>query len=221
MIKYLRLSIEIDLLFSAMKKSLGLSVLRTCMHMGLIEAGCDEAGRGCLAGPICAAAVVLPPDYKNKYLNDSKKVGYKLRGMLRKEIMKDALAFSVAFVDETEIDRINILNASILAMHMALSRLKIKPEHILIDGNRFISFQKIPFTTVVKGDGIFMNIAAASILAKTSRDQFMEYLHLKHPVYNWKQNKGYPTAEHRQAFLFHGPSEFHRTSFIIKSDQLK
>ena len=206
---------------AARKKSLGLNVLRTCMFSDLIEAGCDEAGRGCLAGPVYAAAVVLPPDYRNKNLNDSKQVSHQMRLQLRDEILHDALSFAVAFVDEIEIDRINILNASILAMHKSLIQLKLKPEHILIDGNRFKPFQNIPFTTVVKGDEKFMNIAAASILAKTSRDLFMENLHLQFPIYNWKQNKGYPTLEHREAFLMHGPSEFHRKSFSLKPKQIK
>lgn len=185
------------------------------------EAGCDEAGRGCLAGPVCAAAVILPDNYNNPMLNDSKKLTEKQRDLLRIEIEEMALAYGVAFVDHTEIDQINILRASIMAMHKALDQLTIRPEHILIDGNRFYTYNNIPHRCVVGGDGKYMSIAAASVLAKTHRDEFMLRLDSKYPAYGWKKNKGYPTREHRQAIEKHGPSEFHRKTFNLLDRQTK
>jgi len=189
-------------------------------HKNLIEAGCDEAGRGCLAGPVVAAAVILPKDYKNPLLNDSKKCNEKLRTQLRMQIEQDALAYAVFEVDNNTIDSINILNASILAMHGALEKLDKKFAHILVDGNRFKNFQNITYTTVVGGDAKYASIAAASILAKTQRDKIMEELHEKYPVYNWQKNKGYPTAEHRKATIEHGETPYHRKSFHLKQRQL-
>ncbi|MBI1306155.1 MAG: ribonuclease HII [Bacteroidetes bacterium] len=186
----------------------------------LIEAGCDEAGRGCLAGPVCAAAVILPSDFQNELLNDSKKLKVNDRNELRKIIEKEATSWAVAMVDHEEIDRINILWASIKAMHLALDQLKIIPGFISIDGNRFKPWKDVPFQTVVKGDGKFMNIAAASVLAKTHRDEYMENLHFEHPEYDWIQNKGYPTPKHIAAIGKIGYSDHHRKSFKLKSKQL-
>ena len=187
------------------------------------EAGCDEAGRGCLAGPVFAAAVILPKKIdKNilKELNDSKKMSEKARYDLRPVIEQIALAHSVASVSETEIDEINILNASFLAMHRAIDQLKIIPGHLIIDGNRFKKHKTIPHQCIVKGDGKYLSIAAASVLAKTYRDDFMNELHEKYPHYNWKQNKAYGTAQHRKAIEDFGVSEFHRKSFKLLPDQL-
>jgi len=187
---------------------------------GVIEAGCDEAGRGCLAGPVHAAAVILPTDYSNPLLNDSKKLSHKKRIELREVIEKDALAWAVGVVDHKMVDRVNVLNASILAMHSALNQLEIKPQHIIIDGNRFKNFGKTPHQCIVKGDGIYASIAAASILAKTYRDEFMQKIHEEYPVYDWKKNKGYPTKFHREAIEKHGISPYHRQSFNL-NQQLK
>jgi ribonuclease HII len=187
----------------------------------LIEAGCDEAGRGCLAGPVFAAAVILPRDYINPQINDSKKLSVTARESLRAEIEKDALAWSVASADHSEIDRINILNASILAMHRALDGLKLKPELLLIDGNRFKQYKDIEHKCIIRGDACFMSIAAASILAKTYRDDFMDKLSLSYPQYGWSRNKGYPTSIHRQALMLSGYSPYHRRSFILKEQILK
>ena len=184
------------------------------------EAGCDEAGRGCLAGPVVAAAVILPPDFSNEMLNDSKKLSDKKRFILREIIEKEAIDFHVAFIDAPTIDSINILNASILAMHHALDGLKTPFDHIVVDGNRFKPYQKIPHTTIVKGDGKYMNIAAASILAKTYRDEFMDNLHLQLPDYQWKKNKGYPTQIHRKAIQAVGITPYHRKSFKLLEEQL-
>jgi ribonuclease HII len=181
--------------------------------LGVLEAGCDEAGRGCLAGPVFAASVILPPDYKNAILNDSKKVGVKLRSELREEIEKVAIAFAVRFVDNHEIDKINILNASILAMHQAIDGLKKKPENLLIDGNRFKKFKNIPYHCIIKGDGKYLSIAAASILAKTYRDDYMELLSAKFPEYEWEKNKGWPNLQHKLAIQNHGLSTYHRSTF--------
>ncbi|MFY9150668.1 MAG: ribonuclease HII [Prolixibacteraceae bacterium] len=188
---------------------------------GRIEAGCDEAGRGCLAGPVFAAAVILPPDFKNELLNDSKKLTDKQRYELRPVIEEQALAFAVGIVDHLEIDQINILNASFLAMHRAIENLKIKPEHLLIDGNRFNPFPGIPHVCIVKGDGKYLPIAAASVLAKTYRDDFMDSLHEQFPEYGWINNKGYPTLHHRRVVREIGISPFHRKSFAGQADQLR
>lgn len=181
-----------------------------------IEAGCDEAGRGCLAGPVCAAAVVLPKNYKNEALNDSKKLTSKQRSELKDVIEKDALAWAVAFVDNNEIDKINILNASFLAMNMAVEQLSMVPELLLIDGNRFRTNAKIDYYCIVKGDGKYESIAAASILAKWYRDDYMMALHEKYPIYNWKSNKGYPTKKHYDAIALNGITEYHRKSFALE-----
>lgn len=186
-----------------------------------LEAGCDEAGRGCLAGPVVAAAVILPDHFSNELLNDSKQLSEKQRAKLRPIIEQEALAWAVAYVDNHEIDQINILNASILAMHRALGQLSVQPEHIIVDGNRFKPYGSIPHLCVVKGDGKYMSIAAASILAKTHRDEFMENLHGQFPVYNWKKNKGYPTREHRRGIADYGITDFHRTSFTLLDLQYK
>jgi ribonuclease HII len=180
-----------------------------------IEAGCDEAGRGCLAGPVFAGAVILPADFQNELLNDSKKLNEKQRDALRPVIENEALAWAVGIVDHQKIDEINILNASYLAMHHAIDRLSIAPELLLIDGNRFKPYKSIPHHCIIKGDGKYMSIAAASILAKTHRDEYMRKLHEKYPQYNWKQNKGYPTAAHRKAISAHGVSPYHRLSFNL------
>ncbi|MEN9304649.1 MAG: hypothetical protein RL264_3078 [Bacteroidota bacterium] len=183
-----------------------------------LEAGCDEAGRGCLAGPVVAAAVILKNDCEIEGLNDSKKLNEKERNKLRLEIEDKCLAFAVAFVDEEEIDKINILNASILAMHRALDNLKVSPEYIVVDGNRFKKYKQIPHETVVKGDGKVQSIAAASILAKTYRDEWMEKINQEFPMYNWMKNKGYPTVDHRNAIRVFGSCKFHRKSFRLLPD---
>ena len=180
-----------------------------------MEAGTDEAGRGCLAGPVTAAAVILPKRFKNALLNDSKIVTSLNRKILKKIIEKEALGYSVSFIDNLKIDEINILNASILAMHHCIDGLKMIPEHILVDGNRFKPYTSIPHLCVIKGDGKYMNIAAASILAKTYRDAYMERIHLEFPMYNWKQNKGHGTAEHRAAIIKYGITKYHRLSFKL------
>ena len=181
------------------------------------EAGCDEAGRGCLAGPVVAAAVILDPENPIAALNDSKQLSAKKRMLLRDEIMTKALAYGIGLVDHAEIDQINILNASILAMHKALAVLKLTPEFILVDGNRFKPFKDIPHACMIKGDARFSAIAAASILAKTERDLLMSKLHQEHPVYGWEQNQGYPTLAHRKAIAQHGVSPYHRLTFQLLS----
>ena len=191
------------------------------MQEGRIEAGCDEAGRGCLAGAVYAAAVILPPNYQHPLLNDSKQLSEKQRYALRTEIERDAIAWAVGIVSPQEIDSINILNASFLAMHRAIEQLGTTPQHILIDGNRFKPYKDIPHTCVVKGDGKYMAIAAASILAKTYRDDYMMQLHKQHPQYDWDSNKGYPTQAHRQAIELHGTTPHHRMSFRLVDPQLK
>ena len=188
------------------------------LHKDLIEAGCDEAGRGCLAGAVYAAAVILPPDYQNECLNDSKKLTVRQRYALREVIERDALAWAIGVVSPEEIDKINILNASFLAMHRAIDRLALRPQHLLIDGNRFNPYAGIPHTTVVKGDGKYLSIAAASVLAKTYRDDYMERLHEEYPMYDWKGNKGYPTKKHREAIRIYGTSPYHRMSFNLLGD---
>ena len=185
------------------------------MHRGVIEAGCDEAGRGCLAGAVYAAAVILPADYSNPRLNDSKQLTERQRYALREEVERDALAWAVGVVSPEEIDRINILNASFLAMHRAVSALKLRPEHLLIDGNRVRPYEDTPHTTVVKGDGKYLAIAAASILAKTYRDDYMLRLAEEYPAYDWQHNKGYPTAKHRAAIATHGTTPYHRQTFNL------
>jgi ribonuclease HII len=182
---------------------------------GLLEAGCDEAGRGCLAGPVVAASVILPPDFQNELLNDSKKLTKKQRFELRKIIEKEAVSWAVSYVNNQEIDEINILQASFTAMHRAVEALTIQPEHLLIDGNRFRPFPNIKHSCVIKGDGKFMSIAAASILAKTYRDDFMAQIHEEFPQYNWKKNKGYPTADHRKAIAQLGETPYHRMTFNL------
>lgn len=182
---------------------------------GIIEAGCDEAGRGCLAGPVYAAAVILPPDYHNDLLNDSKQLSEKKRDQLRSIIERDAISWAVGIVDNQEIDQINILNASILAMHRALDQLTVCPQEIIVDGNRFKPYRDIPYTTIVKGDGKYMSIAAASILAKTHRDECMLALHQQYPQYHWDSNKGYPAPVHRQAIRLHGTTPYHRLTFQL------
>ena len=182
---------------------------------GIIEAGCDEAGRGCLAGPVYAAAVILPPDYHNDLLNDSKQLSEKKRDQLRSIIERDAVSWAVGIVDNQEIDQINILNASILAMHRALDQLGVRPQEIIVDGNRFRPYRDIPHTTIVKGDGKYMSIAAASILAKTHRDECMLALHQQYPQYHWDSNKGYPAPVHRQAIRLHGTTPYHRLTFQL------
>jgi ribonuclease HII len=191
------------------------------MYINKHEAGCDEAGRGCLAGPVFAAAVILPDDFKNELLNDSKQLNEKNRYQLRGIIEQQALDYAVAMVDNYEIDKINILNASIKAMHLALSKLKIKPQHIVIDGNRFKKYQNIDHTTVVKGDGKFANIAAASILAKTYRDDYMQQIHEEFLAYDWKTNKGYPTIKHRKVIAEKGTTPYHRLTFRLLAKQLE
>ena len=190
-------------------------MLQSFMHQGLIEAGCDEAGRGCLCGPVACAAVILPPDFVCEDLNDSKQLSEKKRDKLRPIIEDNALAWAVVMVSSQEIDEINILNASIMGMHRALDRLKIYPQHILVDGNRFKAYKEIPFTTVVKGDATFMSIAAASILAKTHRDEYMVKLSREYPEYGWEINKGYPTKAHRKAIAELGVTPHHRLSFRL------
>lgn len=187
-------------------------------HSGVYpEAGCDEAGRGCIAGPVVAAAVVFPEGYINHYINDSKQISVKKREELRTQIMHDALAWAVAFVDHDVIDQINILNASILAMHKALQMLSTKPAFIIVDGNRFKPFNNISYSTIIKGDGKYISIAAASILAKTERDHYMDSLSKIHPQYGWSKNKGYPTREHQLAVNKFGQSPFHRKTFHLKN----
>lgn len=191
------------------------------LYPDTIEAGCDEAGRGCLAGAVYAAAVILPPDFRNELLNDSKQLTEKQRYALRGVIEREASAWAIGIVSPEEIDKINILNASFLAMHRAIDGLKIRPEHLLIDGNRFNPYQGVPYTTVVKGDGKYMSIAAASVLAKTYRDDYMNCLHEEFPVYDWIHNKGYPTPKHRSAIAEHGITPYHRKSFnLIGNEQL-
>lgn len=204
-------------------------------NKGLIEAGCDEAGRGCLAGPVFAAAVILPPDFKNDILNDSKQLTEKKRYALREVIEREALAWAVGIVDNVEIDKLNILRSSITAMHRALDKLEIRPEYIIVDGNRFYSYfppfgenqeeqrgTSIPHTTIVKGDGKYMSIAAASVLAKTYRDDFMMKIHEEYPQYHWDKNKGYPAKAHREAIKQYGTTPYHRMTFnLLGTTQLE
>ena len=184
-----------------------------------IECGVDEAGRGCLAGPVTAAAVILPANYKNSRINDSKKLSEKERTILQREIIKDCISYSVSHVSSKTIDEINILNASIKAMHLSINKLKVKPNYILVDGNKFKRFKKIPHKCVVKGDSKFLNIAAASILAKTFRDKLMENYHMKYPEYGWKDNKGYPTIRHKESLKKYGTVDIHRKTFKLYDGQ--
>lgn len=194
--------------------------LKLSIQTQLLEAGCDEAGRGCLVGPVYAAAVVLPPKFKNKLLNDSKQLSEARRDELRPIIEQEAVAWAVGFCTVDEIDEINILNASIKAMHRALEQLQPQPQYIAIDGNRFKAYQNIPHQTVIKGDGTYMNIAAASILAKTHRDEYMKKIAAEYPQFNWQQNKGYGTKAHRELLIANGPTPHHRKSFKLKETQL-
>ena len=193
-------------------------MLASHYYKGKVEAGCDEAGRGCLAGSVYAAAVIFPENYQNEDLNDSKQLTDKRRKLLREIIERDAVAWAVGIVTPEEIDRINILNASILAMHRALDQLKVRPEAVIVDGNRFKPYQKIPHTTIVKGDGKYLSIAAASILAKTYRDDYMDALAEEYPQYDWLSNKGYPTKKHRDAIRQYGMTPYHRKSFNLLGD---
>jgi len=195
-------------------------MLLNCYQQELLEAGCDEAGRGCLAGPVFAAAVILPLDFVAGELNDSKQLNHKQRDGLRIIIEKEAIAWAVATVDNIEIDEINILNASFLAMHRAIEKLAHKPQYLSIDGNRFKAHPEIPHTCVIKGDGKYLNIAAASILAKTHRDEYMCSIAGEFPLYDWHQNKGYPTIAHRTATLTHGFTPYHRKTFSVSDPQL-
>lgn len=193
-------------------------MLRNNYYEGMVEAGCDEAGRGCLAGSVYAAAVILPPDYHNELLNDSKQLTEKRRYALREAIQRDAVAWAVGIVTPEEIDNINILNASILAMHRALDQLAVRPEAVIVDGNRFKPYGGLPYTTIVKGDGKYLSIAAASILAKTYRDDYMGKLAEEYPQYDWKSNKGYPTKKHRDAIRKFGTTPYHRRTFNLLGD---
>ena len=195
-------------------------MLLSCLNPGRIEAGCDEAGRGCLAGSVFAAAVILPQDFHNDDLNDSKQLSEKKRYALRPLIEREAIAWAVGIVTPEEIDRINILKASFLAMHRAIAQLGVCPEHLLIDGNRFTPYPGIPHTPIVKGDGKFLSIAAASILAKTYRDDYMNALALEYPAYRWTENKGYPTKAHREAIRACGITPYHRKTFTLLPEQL-
>lgn len=193
-------------------------MLKSHYYEGLVEAGCDEAGRGCLAGSVYAAAVILPHDYHNDLLNDSKQLTEKRRYQLREIVQRDAVAWAVGIVTPEEIDRINILNASILAMHRALDQLAVRPEIVIVDGNRFKKYQDLPHTTIVKGDGKYLSIAAASILAKTYRDDYMNRLAETYPQYDWQSNKGYPTRKHREAIRQYGTTPYHRMSYNLLGD---
>ena len=196
-------------------------MLKNYYEQGRVEAGCDEAGRGCLAGSVYAAAVILPPDYQNERLNDSKKLTARQRYALRQDIERDAVAWAVGVVTPPEIDQINILNASILAMHRALDQLQVWPEAIIVDGNRFKPYRDLPHTTIVKGDGKYLSIAAASILAKTYRDDEMVRLAQEYPDYDWQHNMGYPTRKHREAIRQHGITPYHRRTFnLLGSEEL-
>lgn len=196
-------------------------MLASHFYEGLTEAGCDEAGRGCLAGSVYAGAVIFPPDYRNEELNDSKQLSERRRNALREVIKRDAVAWAVGVVEPDEIDRINILNASILAMHRALDALSVCPEAVIVDGNRFKPYRNLPYTTIVKGDGKYLSIAAASILAKTYRDDYMAELARQYPQYDWQSNKGYPTKKHREAIREFGITPFHRRSYnLLGGNQL-
>jgi ribonuclease HII len=196
-------------------------MLRSFLYNNLTEAGCDEAGRGCLAGPVVAAAVILPKNYKHPVLNDSKKLTPKQRALLKDEIIKSSIAWKVAFIDNNEIDDMNILRASIKAMHIAIENLEKEPQFLLVDGNRFYPYKNIKYKTIIRGDGIFFSIAAASVLAKTFRDEFMEKIDREFPEYGWIKNKGYPTSFHRAALLKYGITPYHRKTFNLFDTQLE
>ncbi|MCJ7446851.1 MAG: ribonuclease HII [Bacteroidales bacterium] len=195
-------------------------MLKSYLYHNLTEAGCDEAGRGCLAGPVVAAAVILPKNYRHPVLTDSKKLTPNLRTILRDEIISSAIAWNVAFIDNREIDELNILRASIKAMHLAVEGLKKKPQFLLIDGNRFFPYKNIGYKTIIRGDGLFFSIAAASVLAKTFRDEYMEKIHNEFPLYGWNKNKGYATSLHRDAIMKHGITPYHRKSFTLFDTQM-
>lgn len=195
-------------------------MLSNCYKSKIIECGTDEAGRGCLAGPVTAAAVILPEDFELDQLNDSKKISEKIREQLRPLIINQAISFNVTHIEPRVIDEINILNASIQAMQESILNLNPEPEHIIVDGNRFKPLKNIPYTTIIKGDSKYMSIAAASVLAKTYRDEYMNRIHEEFPMYNWKKNKGYPTKEHREAILKYGTTKYHRKSFRLLPEQL-
>jgi ribonuclease HII len=196
-------------------------MLKSFLYHNLTEAGCDEAGRGCLAGPVVAAAVILPKNFKHPILNDSKKLSAKQRALLKDEIINSAISWKVAFIDNAEIDEMNILRASIKAMHIAIEGLEKVPQFLLIDGNRFYAYKDIGYKTIIKGDGLYFSIAAASVLAKTFRDEFMEKIHDEYPDYGWIKNKGYPTFLHRKAILKYGITPYHRKTFNLFDNQLK
>ena len=196
-------------------------MLKSFLYRNLTEAGCDEAGRGCLAGPVTAAAVILPKNYKHPVLNDSKKLTARQRSLLREEIIKVAIAWKVAFLDNNAIDDMNILRASIVAMHNAVSELSTVPQFLLIDGNRFFQYKDIKYKTIIGGDGLYYSIAAASVLAKTFRDEYMEKIHLEFPEYGWNKNKGYPTVAHRQSIMKYGITPYHRKTFHLFDTQMK
>ncbi len=196
-------------------------MLKKTYSKSMYECGTDEAGRGCLAGPVTAAAVILPKSFRNRLINDSKKLLSKERDELRKLIEKKAVCYAVRHIYMDVIDSVNILNASIMAMHQCLETLDTTPEFILVDGNRFKRFREIPHECIIQGDGKYLNIAAASILAKTHRDEFMKRIHDEYPMYNWRKNKGYPTAEHREAIQKYGPTKYHRKSFKLLPEQLE
>jgi ribonuclease HII len=196
-------------------------MLKSFLYRNLTEAGCDEAGRGCLAGPVVAAAVILPKNYKHPVLNDSKKLTVKQRNLLKDEIIESAICWKVAFVNNAEIDQMNILRASIKAMHIAIEGLEKVPQFLLIDGNRFYPYKNIDYKTIIKGDSLYLSIAAASVLAKTFRDAFMENIHNEFPEFGWNKNKGYPTSLHKAAILKYGITPYHRKSFNLFNSQLR
>lgn len=196
-------------------------MLKSCLYKNLTEAGCDEAGRGCLAGPVVAAAVILPKNFKHSVLNDSKKLSPKQRAILKEEIINTAISWKVAFVNNVDIDEMNILRASIKAMHIAIEGLDKEPQFLLIDGNRFYPYKDLKYKTIIKGDGLYFSIAAASVLAKTFRDEYMERINDEFPEYGWIKNKGYPTSVHRAAIIKYGISPYHRKSFSLFDTQLK
>jgi len=196
-------------------------MLKSCLYHNLVEAGCDEAGRGCLAGPVFAAAVILPKNFKHPVLNDSKMLTKKQRDVLKNEIISSSVAWKVAWVTNEEIDEMNILRASIKAMHLAINELDTKPQFLLIDGNRFYPYKEVPHQTIIKGDGLYFSIAAASVLAKTFRDEYMEKIHEEYPLYGWNRNMGYGTKEHREAIGRFGITPYHRRSFNLLNSQMK